>query len=81
MIGLKVLEVYTSIFNITQENQKSEIYTDNFDEFSFTELKDELEEVFRISDKTPSHQQLEKIGPYFIRAYNKLGLENSSTDR
>ena len=40
MLGLIDLEVYNSIFNITKEKNKFELYTDTFDEFSFTELKD-----------------------------------------
>ena len=35
MIGLMSLEVYNSIFNISQENEKFELYTDTFDESSF----------------------------------------------
>ena len=35
MLGLIDLEVYNSIFNITKENNKFELYTDNFDEYSF----------------------------------------------
>ena len=38
MLGLIGLEVYNSIFNITKENNKFELYTDTFDEFSFLEL-------------------------------------------
>ena len=60
MIGLISLEVYNSIFNITDENNNFELYTDNVDEFSFTELKDELEEIPNISDITPYHLQQEK---------------------
>ena len=40
MIGLTSLEVYISIFNINQESNKFELYTDTFDEFPFTELED-----------------------------------------
>ena len=32
-LGLVNSEVYNSIFNITQENNKFELYTDSFDEF------------------------------------------------
>ena len=46
MIGLISLEVYNSIFKITEENNKFELHTDTFDEFSFEELKDELEDIF-----------------------------------
>ena len=40
VIGLISLEVYNSIFNINQENNKFELYTHTLDEFSFMELKD-----------------------------------------
>ena len=35
MIGLTSLEVYNSIFNVTEERIIFEVYTDNFDKFSF----------------------------------------------
>ena len=76
MIGLTSLEVYNSIFIISEENIKFELYTDTFD----AQLKDELEEILSISDKTPSYLQIEKIGPRNIQAYNKLRLEKSNTD-
>ena len=60
MIGLLSLEVYNSIFNINTTNIKFELYTDNFDEFSIEELKDELEEIHNISDIAPYHLQREK---------------------
>ena len=74
VIGLASLEVYYSFANITEEYKynKFELYTDNFDEFSFSELKDELEEIFSISDITPYHLQHEKLGPRIIEAYKKL---------
>ena len=55
MIGLITLEVYNSVFNITEENIKFEIYTDTFDGFSFTEIKDELEEMLTESKTTFEH--------------------------
>ena len=55
MIGLTSLEVYNSIFNITEENNKFELYSDVFEEFFFTEIKDELEEILNISNITPYH--------------------------
>ena len=80
MIGLIDLEVYNSIFNITKENNKFELYTDTFDEFSFEELKDELEEILDIPNFTDEHLQHETIAPRIIEAYKKLRLEKSSTD-
>ena len=43
--------------------KKFEFHTDNFDEFSFSELKDELDEILSISDITPYHLQHDKTGP------------------
>ena len=40
MIGLTDLEVYNSIFNITEENNKFEIYRDTPTKFQFLDLKD-----------------------------------------
>ena len=80
MIGLTSLEVYNSIFNINATNNKFELYTDNFDGFSFTAIKDELEEIPNISDITPYHLQHERTGTRIIQAYRKLGLEKSSTN-
>ena len=48
MLGLTSLEVYSSNFNITEENNKFALYTDNFDEFPFFEPKDELDEILNI---------------------------------
>ena len=41
-------------------------------EFSFMELKDELEEVNDMADITPEHLQDEKIGPLIIIFNKKL---------
>ena len=49
MIALTALEIYNSIFNITVHIKNFELYTDTFDEFSFVELKDELEDNLDIS--------------------------------
>ena len=43
MLGLVDLEVYNSIFNIIEENNKFEIYRAKDDKFGFLELKDEIE--------------------------------------
>ena len=80
MIGLVDLEVYNNIFNITVEKNKFELYTDTFDEFSFTELKDELEEILGIPNITDDHLEDDTIVPRIIEAYRKLRLEKSSTD-
>ena len=55
MVELTSLEVYNSVFNITEENNKFQLYIDTYDEFSFEEFEDELEEILSISDITPYH--------------------------
>ena len=80
MIGLTSLEVYKSVFNITEQNNKVKLYLDSFDEFSFAELKDELEEMLDISNITPEHLQDKIIGPRIISTYRKLESEKRRTD-
>ena len=63
MLGLIDLEVYNSVFNITKENNKFELYTDTFDKFSFEELKDELEEILKIPNITDDHLEDETLAP------------------
>ena len=74
------LEGYKSVFNVITTKIRFELYTNNFDKFSFEELKDELMEILTTSDITPYHLQHEKIGPRIIEAYKKVILEKSSTD-
>ena len=50
MIGLTRLEVYNIILNVTEEDNNFEFYTDSFDEFSFSESKDEFQEILKISE-------------------------------
>ena len=80
VIGLVNIEVYKSIFNINTTNNNSIIIQISFEDFSFEELKDELDEIPNISDITPYRLRHEKIGPRIIEAYRKLGLEKSNTD-
>ena len=80
MLGLIDLEVYNSIFNITKENNKFELYTDTFDEFSFEELRDEVEEILNISEITDDHLEDEIIAPHIAETYSKLRLDKTSHD-
>ena len=80
MIGLVGLEVYNSIFNITEENTKFDLYTDTYGELSFEELKDELEEILNIPHITDDQLKDEIIGPRINKNYWKLRSEKSSTD-
>ena len=80
MIGLVDLKVYNSIFNITKENNKFELYTDTFDEFSFLELKDEVEEILNIPEITNDHLEDETLAPRIAETYWKLRLHKTSHD-
>ena len=57
-----------------------ELYTDTFDEFSFAEKKDELEELLNIPHITPKHHQFDKVGSGIFKSFGKLRPEKSSTD-
>ena len=80
MLGLIDLEVYNSVFNITEKNNKFDIYRDSSNKFGFIELKDELEEILIISHITPEHLLDEIIGPHIIDEYYKLSTEKMNTD-
>ena len=80
MIGLTSLEVYNSIFNITERNNKFELYRDSSNKFGFLELKDELEEIFNISHITQEHLEDEIIGPRNIDEFLKLSHEEKNSD-
>ena len=69
-----------SVFIITKKKNKFVLSTDNFDELSLEDLKDELEKILSIWDITPSQLQHEILGPRCIQAYKNLGLEKSITD-
>ena len=80
MIGLTDLEVYNSIFNITEENNKFEIYRDSSNKFGFLELKDELDEILNIPHISKEHLQDNEIGPRIIDEYYKLSHEKKNSD-
>ena len=79
MLGLVDLEVYKSIFNITDENNKFELYRDTSGKFGFVELKDELEEILNISHITNEHLDDEILGPRIIDEFIKLSDEKKNT--
>ena len=80
MLGLIDLEVYHSIFNITKEKNIFDLYTDTFDEFSFEELKDEVEEILNIPEITDDHLEDETLAPRIAETYQKLRSDKSKHD-
>ena len=80
MLGLIDLEVYNSIFNITKENNKFELYTDTFDEFSFHELQDEVAEILNIPAITDDYLDDKATADRIAETYWKLRSDKSSHD-
>ena len=74
MIGLTDLEVYNSIFNITEENNKFELYKfpdDKIGGITYTKVRDEIERDLGISDITDGDLQDDIIAPIIIEEYKK----------
>ena len=80
MLGLVNLEVYNSIFNITEENNKFEIYRDTPTKFQFLDLKDELEEILGIPHITREHLLDDETASRIIDEYHKLSQEKKNSD-
>ena len=74
MIGLTDLDVYKSIFNITEENSKFERYKipeEKAGGISYTKVRDEIDKDLDISDITASDLQDHIIGPIIIEEYKE----------
>ena len=74
MIGLTNLEVYDSIFNITEENNKFELYIfpdDKIGGVTYEKVRDEIEKDLDIEDITAEDLQDEIIGPIIIEEYKE----------
>ena len=70
MLGLTDLEVYNTIFNITEQNNKFELY--NFPDskiggISYEKVRDEIERDLDISDIAPDDLQDDIIAPIIIK--------------
>ena len=74
MIGLTDLEVYNSIFNITKENKKFELYKfpdEKAGGISYTKVRDEIEKDLDISDIRATDLQDDIISPINIEEYKE----------
>ena len=74
MIGLTDLEVYNSIFNITAENNKFELYKfpdEKAGGVTYENVRDEIEKDLDIEDITANDLQDDIIGPIIIEEYRK----------
>ena len=74
MIGLTDLEVYNSIFNITEENNKFKYYKFPYEKsggVSYIKVRDEIEKDLDIEDITAADLQDDIIAPIIIEEYKK----------
>ena len=74
MLGLIDLEVYNSIFNTTEENNKLQVYKfpdEKSGGVSYTKVRDEIEKDFDISDITAVDLQDDLIGPIIFEEYRE----------
>ena len=66
MIGLMSLEEYNSTFNITEENNKIELYNipgQKIGDVSYTKVRDEIERGLDVSDITATDLLDDLLGP------------------
>ena len=74
MIGLVDLEVYNSIFNITEENNKFELYKipdEKAGGVTYEKFRDEIEKDLDIEDITATDLQDDIIGPIIVEEYKE----------
>ena len=74
MIGLTDLEVYNSIFNITEENNKFQLYKfpdEKAGGFTYEKVRDEIEKDLYLEDITAEDLQDDIIGPIIIEEYKE----------
>ena len=74
MLGLVNLEVYNSIFNITEENNKFKIYKfpdEKLGGVTYEKVRNEIEKDLDIEDITAEDLQDDIIGPIIIEEYKK----------
>ena len=84
MIGLVDLEVYNSIFNITEENNKLQIYKfpdEKAGGISYEKVRDETERDLVISDITAADLQDDIIGPIIIEEYREQVTKRLKDDK
>ena len=83
MLGLIDLEVYNSIFNITEENNKFELYKFSDEKrgcISYTKVRDEIEKDLDIEYNTAADLQDDIIAPIIIEEYNEQVTKRMNGD-
>ena len=83
MIGVTSLEVYNSIFNITEENNKLELYKFSDEKsggVSYEKVRDEIEKDLDFADITATNLQHDVIGPIIIKEYREQVTKKTKDD-
>ena len=84
MIGLTDLEVYIFIFNITEQNNKFELYKfpdEKAGGVTYEKVRDEIERDLDTSDITPADLQDDMIGPIIIQDYRERVTKRMKDDK
>ena len=84
MIGLTDLEVYNSIFNITEQNNKLQLYKFPDEKavgVSYKKVRDEIEKDLDFSDITATDLQDDIIGPIIIEEYREQITKRMKDDK
>ena len=84
MIELTSREVYNSIFNITERNNKFELFifpNSNTGKVSYEKVRDEIEKDLGSSDNTNKHLQYIILGPIIIEEYKKDVTKKMKNDK
>ena len=84
MLGLIDLEVYNSIFNITEKNNKFEIYKipdAKAGGVTYEKVRDEIEKDLDIEDITAADLQDDIIAPIIIEEYKKQVTKRMKDDK
>ena len=84
MIGLTDLEVYNSIFTITEENNKSKLYKlpdEKTGGVSYTKVRDEIEKDLGFSDITAADIQEDIKAPIIIEEYRRQVTKRLKFDK
>ena len=84
MIGLTDLEVYNSIYNITEENNKFDLYKfpdEKAGGITYTKVRDEIEKDLDIKDITATDLQDDIVAPIIIKEYNEQVTKRMKDDK
>ena len=84
MIGLTDLEVYNSIFNITEENNKFELYKfpdEKAGGVTYEKVRDEIQKDLGIEDITAEDLQDDIIAPIIIEEYKEQVTKRMNDDQ